>query len=286
MKVFVALTGILISSCSLQKTGQWLLPDSLHESSGLVAINPHTFFSINDSGNPPAIHVLQTNNHSLDHRIMEVHEANIDWEAMAMQGDTLYIADAGNNLNKRSNLIIHCYRLLQEGKALYHLGSIPFSFEDQTAFPPAPHDQQFDCEAMVVRRDSILLFTKDRSEPFQGETQCYLLMANNLSPQQAQKLYTLSIGKGALKLHYRITGASLSENGKTLALLSTDRIRLYHIQSLKKMPELLQIIRLQKKAGREAVSFIGNNSLAVTSEKYKWWKSKLWTYQMKRRGSW
>ena len=72
----------------------------------------------------------------------------------------MYFGDIGNNRGSRCDL--HILRISKESilNHTFAVDTIAFYYEDQTDFSPQPQSTDFDCEAFVVSRDSIYLFTK------------------------------------------------------------------------------------------------------------------------------
>jgi hypothetical protein len=85
-----------------------------------------------------------------------------DWEEISQDSSYIYIGDFGNNnLGNRKNLRI----LRIQKKSFYNhnpeMDTIAFSYPEQTDFSvKKANTTDFDCEAFVVIKDSIFLFTK------------------------------------------------------------------------------------------------------------------------------
>ena len=87
----------------------------------------------------------------------------------------LYIGDFGNNLNNRGNLtILKIPKSVLKNKEITPTRFL-FSYSDQKKFPPNKNEWYYDCEAFIVRNDSAFLFTKNRTEPFDGKIKMYVL---------------------------------------------------------------------------------------------------------------
>lgn len=85
---------------------------------------------------------------------------NFDTEEISQDSLYLYFGDIGNNSGSRRDL--HILRISKESMLnhTFEMDTIAFSYEDQTDFSPQPQNTDFDCEAFIVGRDSIYLFTK------------------------------------------------------------------------------------------------------------------------------
>src|SRR5690554_1851970 len=76
------------------------LPPEVVESSALIKCK-NTFLTLNDSGNKAKVYVFNKMG-KIQHTCFIENASNIDWEAMAYDGEEfLYIADIGNNDNER-----------------------------------------------------------------------------------------------------------------------------------------------------------------------------------------
>lgn len=108
---------------SQEKVAQ--LPKEIHESSALVKYQD-VFISLNDSGNENALYVFDESGELLNKCVL-VNTTNVDWEALAYDGETtLYIGDIGNNENKRNDQKIYSVSIIEviskgktEAKTIY-----------------------------------------------------------------------------------------------------------------------------------------------------------------------
>jgi len=165
------LLGTFTSFSQVSET--YPLSDKLNEISGLEVLNDSTLIALNDGGNKAEIYLL-----SLEGEIVRtvniLDTKNHDWEDIARDETHIYIGDIGNNLNQRQNLSVlkvDINELLQKDEVSAE--KITFSYTEQSAFPPEQSAMFFDAEGMIVHNDSIWVFTKDRSQPFQGLSHVY-----------------------------------------------------------------------------------------------------------------
>ena len=86
--------------------------------------------------------------------------SNYDTEEISQDSLYLYFGEIGNNSGSRQDL--HILRISKESilNQTFDVDTLWFSYEDQTSFTPQPQASDFDCEAFIVGRDSIYLFTK------------------------------------------------------------------------------------------------------------------------------
>ena len=148
------------------------LPQPLEESSGLVIASDTSFYTINDSGNDPIL--FEINHSGKIIRKIQIKGQNKDWEELAKdEKGNIYIGDFGNNLNSRKDLKI--YKLNHSDLHLNEIKPTVYSFAypDQKQFPPEKYELHFDCEAFVIHEGKAYLFTKNRTEPFDGISNVY-----------------------------------------------------------------------------------------------------------------
>lgn len=217
------------------------LDEQVRESSGLAHAPDSTFWTHGDGGTPAALYRFNLKGELLQTLPLELQ--NQDWEDLAESEEQLFIGDFGNNENKRQNLQIHLLNKQRHTLA----GTIYFTFEDQTAFPPPENERHFDLEAFFYHQDSLYLFTKSRgkvkqlkmytlpAQPGNYVAQLQELLpakamatAAALSPDQKQfavlgygKLYLFQVSRGRVSLHERRYCLPLGKAGQAEAILYT-----------------------------------------------------------------
>jgi hypothetical protein len=165
---------------------------------------------------------LWTHNDDTDNRIFGIDTAtariikthilwkvvNWDWEEISQDEDYIYLGDFGNNGGNRTDLhILRVEKSSLQGR-IPSIDTIWFTYPDQVDFPPASLNQtEFDCEAFVVTRDSIYLFTK---QWLTANTTVYAL-SKEPGTQVARKHSTYAIGG-------LVTGATYLEEKRLLVL--------------------------------------------------------------------
>ena len=88
--------------------------------------------------------------------------ANLDWEDIAIDGDTIYVAEMGNNGNARRDLGVY---VLKEPnplatESMRPLVFLPIAYPDQKLFPAKQWN--FDCESLFVSDGKLYFLTKHR----------------------------------------------------------------------------------------------------------------------------
>jgi hypothetical protein len=129
-------------------------PDALDEGSGLVRWNG-AWWALEDSGAPPALWRATALDFA-DAVALEVPgAANVDWEDLAPDGDTLLVTDLGDNLRARGEGAIHRVRLAS---------GAPLRLERVATYPVRWPDGKHDCEAVAVIDGALHAIVKDRGE--------------------------------------------------------------------------------------------------------------------------
>ncbi|KFF02442.1 hypothetical protein [Flavobacterium reichenbachii] len=150
---------------------------------------------------------------------------NNNWEEISQDDTHLYIGDFGNNNSgNRTDLQI----LKIEKKSLLTenpiIERISYSYSDQRNFSAQkPNTTNFDCEAFVVSKDSIYLFTKQWKS---SQTNIYVLpnLPGNHIAQFKNTLNTKGLVTGACYLEDKkiIALCGYSKTGKTFLYLLYD----------------------------------------------------------------
>ncbi|MFN0036099.1 MAG: hypothetical protein ACKVUS_13630 [Saprospiraceae bacterium] len=191
------------------------LPNDLQEISGLSKADSK-WWGHADSGSDETFFSLDPESGDILQEVKLNNAHNRDWEDIAADGQHLYLGDFGNNLNDRQNLGIYKIPLSDIGNSNSETvqddewAFIPFAYADQTDFSPQPEDSSvYDCEAMIFFNQKIHLFTKSRRDYTSAH------YAVNTATGLAEKAETFD-SEGL------ITGASLSPDGKLVALVGYD----------------------------------------------------------------
>jgi hypothetical protein len=231
--------GMLLAACGgdgdrpKPRLAGLILDGTIDETSGLAASPTHrdTLWLLQDGGNGPLLHAITRRGSRLASvRVARVR--NTDWEDLdAFTWDDrawLLIADTGDNGGLRRTLQLHA---VPEPEAIVDGGTLHPAWSIAFRWPDGPRD----CEAVAVdpKANEVLLISKKRN-PAQ-------LFAVPLRPTRsvvtARLLGTLApptdatstAGKGDARaaLGRQVTAADLSPDGRTLAVLTYDRLLLY-----------------------------------------------------------
>lgn len=187
------------------------LSDSIPETSGLIAFD-NLFWTHNDD-HDTLIYGLNSKG-KIQKKINLKGVKNIDWEEISQDSMYLYVGDFGNNYRgNRTDLQI----LRIEKKSFLAnapvIDTIQFKYENQTDFlPQKSNTTNFDCEAFVVLKDSIYLFTKEWTSQ---KTSIYKL------PKTTGK--HVAEYKESIDVKGFITGTTLSPSKKEIVLTGYTR---------------------------------------------------------------
>lgn len=196
------------------------LPEALNEISGMVCCGDEGLLGINDGGNPAELIEFSSENGQILNRYPLNNATNTDWEALTLNRQTgmLYIADIGNNENKRKDLCIYVVHKDSIKNPETAVRKISFRYADQTSFPPPRDSMWYDAESALLlkpghfpRTDSLWIITKNRTEPFDGKMYVYAVPLNEgdtvVAHLQNAKKYT----DGSIKELEWITDATFAE---------------------------------------------------------------------------
>lgn len=156
-----AQTGVTLPTMSISPQFVANLGPANNETSGLLYYHD-TLFSINDSGNAPALLAIDPVTGATLQTWALLNAQNQDWEALAASTSKIFIGDIGNNMGTRSFFDIYQVALtdLPTTDTLVNQ-KFTFYYPDQpnSALPVNAHN--FDAEAMVWKNDSLHIFSKN-----------------------------------------------------------------------------------------------------------------------------
>lgn len=192
---------------------------SIRETSGIVRSRkyPDVFWILSDSGNPPAIHAIRRDGRVL--ASFRVAAANVDWEDIATDdAGHLYLGDIGNNGTLLPVRAI--YRIDEPDPSQPPKGDLPVNLTVAYRFPSKA--DRFDAESLFVVEETAYLISK-RRDKLEGEIFALPLdrPASLLKPILPRRVGALT------KFHEPATGASLSPDGRRLAVVANKVTRIY-----------------------------------------------------------
>jgi len=198
------------------------LNDTINETSGLIAFE-NLLWTHNDD-HDKTIYGLDTLG-KIQKKIILDKVINHDWEEISQDSTHIYIGDFGNNYagNRTDlNILKINKKDFLDGKPTAE--NIFFKYSDQTDFSSQkPNTTNFDCEAFIVSKDSIYLFTKQWKS---SKTSIYVLpnQSGNHIAQLKQTIDTKGLVTGATYLESKklITLCGYSKLGKSFLYLLYD----------------------------------------------------------------
>ncbi len=188
----------------------------------------NVYWTLNDSGDKARIFAIDSLGRIIKPRwasrryegILIPDAVNVDWEDIAVDdAGLLYIADTGNNDNRRRDLTI--YVIAEPDPTAVDRSSVLrkifFRFPDQKQFPP--EKKNFDCEALFWNAGKLYVLTKHRSDT---HTKLYRL--------DATRPFVINTATflGEYDVKGMVTAADASPDGTKLAVLTYTGVWLFH----------------------------------------------------------
>jgi hypothetical protein len=259
--LFSCLAILLFVGATYKKVAS--LPKELQEISGLAFIDDSTIVAHNDSGDSAKIYLISTSAKLL--KTVKLSGAkNVDYEDITTDGKgNLFLADIGNNNNNRKDLVV--YKFSSSGirsKNSVSCSKINFSYPEQKAYPPAKNQFYYDAECITYYKDSLYIFTKCRTEPFDGICKVYSL-PTKAGTYKAKLRYQLKIGK---RDWYRDAVTSGEFHGDLLYLITYNRIIKYKVEKRKAIFQKQYGLGISQK---EALAVNKKGLIYIADEKHK-----------------
>ena len=241
----------------------------LKEISGIEFDKHKRLWAINDGGNEPKLYRLNQDG-SIAKEILVENAKNIDWEDMTQNKfGHFFLGDFGNNKNDRRWLTIYKIENPIDIKGdTTQAEIIKFTYPDLDGSPVEPDKRNYDLEAFVALGRHLYLFTKNRTEPFDGITNVYKVgdHAANFDAELVDSFKTCT----TLEKLCWITSAALSPDRKKLVLLDSTSLWLFeNFEGDKFFSGDVSKIDLGIVTQKEAVTFFDDNTIVFTDEEFK-----------------
>ncbi|WP_440069066.1 hypothetical protein [Tenacibaculum discolor] len=279
--LFLFLTILLITSCT--NYGQLklvsYLSEDLKEVSGVEKSHDlKMLWMHNDSGNAAKVFKVSTQGKILQKRALAV--KNHDWEDITSDNNgNIYIADFGNNNNKRKNLVILKIKekdLLNGGDV--EVEKIKFSYPNQTKFPPKKKDRFFDAESLIYKDGALYIFTKSRVKNKYGKTMLYKVPATK-GDYIAQYISEYT---NCNDVHCAITAAAISPDKQKVVLLTHQSVLVFtNFNGDDFFSGDVKEHTFNHISQKEGVTFKDNTTLYITDEADKIGSSRLYEFVIK-----
>jgi len=254
-------------------------PSSLSEVSGMVQLQPESVWVIEDNGNKDVLYKVSSSGKIIK-KLKVKNAKNNDWEDLTQDTKgNVYIGDFGNNANERKNLVI--YKVpnpeTEPGDKI-DAEKIRFYYPDQMEFPPKKEKRFFDAEGLIHWKDHLYVFTKDRSRPYQGKTLVYRV-PDKKGTYAAELVGTIQLCKN--QDHCSVTGAAISEDGSTLALLGYGYLYTatnFDLNTISKATFETKYLKYDTQI--ESICFEDDTTLLIADERSKSTGRNLYRYQL------
>lgn len=263
MKTALGLLALFFSSFVFAQT-DFKLPSELSEISGLEKISDSLLIAINDGGNEPLLFILDLSG-NIRRKLKVSNANNIDWEALAMDENYLYIGDFGNNMNERKDLCI--YRINRNDIATLNevrAEKMSISYREQKEFPPNDLERHFDAEAMTYFEGQLWIFTKNSTKPFDGISFVYMVQFEANQTKTLSKVTDLKLNKTS---YLKDAVTSACTDGHSIVLTTYNRMMKLDFpkqglskSTIYKYPHIQQV---------ESCACLGDRSYFISNENHK-----------------
>ncbi len=253
------------------------LPKQLKEVSGVeVTAKSDLLWMHNDGGNKSKLYLV--NSEGKIKKEVIINAKNKDWEDITSDEEgTIYIGDFGNNNNTRKDLVVLKIdkKEISSSKSV-EVEKIKFKYPEQTKFPPKKKARFFDAESLFYHNGFLYILTKSRVKKAYGKTSLYKIPAV-AGTYEAQ---FISSFENCSSSHCWITAASISQDDKKVALLTSNSVLLFtDFTGEDFFKGKLTEIDLGFSSQKEALDFKDNSTLYITDEKARGKGGKL--YELK-----
>lgn len=268
LSALIILIVILSETHELYSSKVVTLDIKLKEVSGIEFDKAGNLWAINDGGNSPQLHQIQDDG-KIKKSVTISNARNLDWEDMTQDDfGHFFIGDFGNNDNLRKWLTIYKIENPIDIKGTETEAEIiKFTFPEQVSFPPKASEKNFDLEAFVFYKRHLYLFSKNRTKPFDGDTNLYKI-GDHADNYQASFISNFNTCTTHQKLCW-ITSAALSPDRSKLILLDSERIWLFeNWQGDDFFSGDAYKIDLGIVTQKEAVTFADENTIIFTDEEF------------------
>ncbi len=206
-----------------QATVTMTLTDSLREVSGM-ATDGEYLWMINDSGNEPLLFEFRGEQWVGTYPVAA---KNTDWEALTMDiAGNLYVADIGDNANRRTNRTIYMIPRSQVDHTYDTLFPTPLAVRTHVSIDSIEGTTDFDWESLIWYGGSFHIFSKNRRSEFDGASIHFKASATSGNADEVAVFHpmdTTSLG-GLIREMSWVTDATLSVDRRHLFLLSSDKV--------------------------------------------------------------
>lgn len=227
------------------------LPNGLKEVSAIEkTVDSDLLWLIEDSGNANTLYAININGEIV--KDIEIDNAvNIDWEDLTSdKSGNIYIGDFGNNAHKRK--VFSIYKVIDPMHSNKNEQALTINFK----LPKDIYKQDF--EAFFIYNDHFYIFNKDHKETM-------LFKVPNKIGTHTAKIITRHSFAGK---HNAITSADISNDGKTVVLLNSDKLwKLSGFEGDDFFSGRIEKEKFEHKSQKEGICFNDENSFYINDER-------------------
>ncbi|NNC83287.1 MAG: hypothetical protein HKN79_06895 [Flavobacteriales bacterium] len=269
-------SGLTLTTClhteaqqEVQPIEMGTLPMEVDESSGLAAASVTSLWTLNDHGGKAEIYEIDIRGELVRTvKLIGVEPEDMEDMAQDEQGN-LYLADTGNNKQKRDRLSIYKLNVADITGDSVRPEVIEFVLPDDGL----NSECHYDFEAMTWSRNKLYIFSKDRCDEKDNSLMLYSL-------PDAAGLHTADfIGEFFWEdpdLNIKITSADIGVDGRKLALLSNDALHFFFAYKKDEFFDGAYRYFPLKKSRKEALIHMTECDLYISEESSKGKKGRLW----------
>lgn len=268
LSIVFAIAYVCNSIYTLYSKKEISIDPKLREISGIEFDKYQRLWAINDGGDEAKLYQLNKEG-KIEKEILVTNAKNIDWEDMTQNKfGHFFLGDFGNNDNKRRWLTIYKIENPIDIKGnTTEAEIIKFTYPELGSNPLKPNEYNFDLEAFVALGRHLYLFTKNRTEPFDGITNLYKV-GDHAANFDAQLIGSFKTCTTMEKLCW-ITSAALSPDRSKLVLLDSTSIWLFeNFKDDNFFSGDVFRIKLGIVTQKEAVTFFDSNTIVFTDEEF------------------
>lgn len=238
----------------------------LQESSGLIKVDDR-LITHNDSNSEAKLYEINPSTGNISRTVSISNASNIDWEDICHDENYIYIGDFGNNNGNRTNLKI--YRVSIADYLTNNTVSadiIHFNYAEQTDFTANYNGTNYDAEALFCHEDKLYVFSKNWED---HKTDLYEIpnIPGNYSVNK----------KATFNIDGLITGADFVADTDKIILIGyyySDNfiveLNNFNFDDYTSTPQRYSIdIPYGTSTQTEGITYVGNNTYYITSEKYQ-----------------
>lgn len=196
-----------------------------------------------------------------------LHAQNVDWEDITTDGNYLYIADTGNNLNLRRTLTIYMVSEIDPTASTQTavIRRLPVRYPEQGPF--SLFERHYDSESLFAADGKLYLITKHRKPfPLAGWEKGANLYRLDTRHTDRDNRLTLIDGQARMLAP---TGAEVSPDGSRLAVITYRDLWIFDkpAQGDRWLSSTHRRIRLRRNVGQvEAVTWDDASTLVLANE--------------------